>query len=222
MKSGAMRARRGAPHLARCEAGMTLIELVIALGLLALIVTTLAGALGVGVRGAAAVDTRAEQGETLRLAQATVRRFLAQARPARWRTNQEESVAFAGEPDQIAFLAVMPPYPGDGGLFLVRLDVEDTVAGKALVLTRQPTAGDQPGFAFTDAAERTVLLDHVDGVRWSYFGVDAGERQGQWRTQWRGRLDLPKLVRLDLQRTDPRAPGWPTLSVFLPLDPEPR
>jgi len=204
------------------ERGMTLIELVVALGLLALLVGTLAGALGVTIRGTAAMDARAGQGETMRTAQETLRRYVAQARPVRWRVGQREQVGFTGEADSLGFVAVMPPWPGEGGMHLVRLQLRDSRAGKALVLTRQPTAGEQAGFAFGAGADETVLVDGILALRWSYFGLDPGVRRQQWRTEWRAQPALPKLVRLDLQLADPTAPAWPPLVIALPLEPEPR
>ena len=68
---------------ARQQSGRTLVELVGALGLLALLVGSLAAALGVSARGSVAIETRVEHGEALRVAQQTLRRYLTQARPVR-------------------------------------------------------------------------------------------------------------------------------------------
>jgi type II secretory pathway pseudopilin PulG len=201
---------------------MTLMELVVALGLLALLVATLAGALGVTVRGTAAMDARAAQGETMRIAQETLRRYLAQARPVRWRIGQREQVGFSGEAEALGFVAIMPPWPGEGGTYLVRLLLRESSYGKALVLQRQPTAGEQVGFGFGAGADETVLVDGVLASRFTYYGLDPGVRRMQWRTEWRAQPGLPKLVRLDLQLADPAAPPWPPLVVALPLEPEPR
>lgn len=216
------RASMKRPRMTRSQRGMTLIELVVALGLLALLVGILASALGITVRSTAAMDARAEQSETLRIAQETLRRYLAQARPVRWRVGQREQVGFTGEAEQVGFVAVLPPWPGEGGTHLVRLALRESPSGKALVLTRQPTAGEQQGFAFAADADETVLVDGILALRWSYFGLDPGVRRQQWRSEWRAQPTLPKLVRLDLQLADPKARQWPPLVIALPLEPEPR
>lgn len=207
---------------ARCrrQAGMTLLELVVALGLLALLVGVLAAALGVSTRGSAAVERRAEHAETLRIAHTTLRRYLAQARPVRTQLDQRDQVVFAGAPDGLGFVAVMPPWPGGGGLYLVRLSLEEVGGLRALVLTRRPTAGEAA--VIDGEAERTVLVAGVAALRWSYFGADDGARQGSWRSEWRGRGELPKLVRLELRLADPQAPAWPPLIAALPLEAGPR
>lgn len=202
------------------QSGMTLIELVVALALLALLVGALAAALGISARGNAAIEARVEHGEAMRVAQSALRRYLTQARPVRTQINQRDQVVFAGAPDGVGFVAVMPPWPDGGGLYLVRLTLEEVGGARALVLTRRPTAGES---AIVDGGgERTMLLQGIAGLRWSYFGPDASGRQGAWRADWRQQAELPKLVRLELQLADPAAPAWPPMVVALPLDPGPR
>jgi len=205
----------------RAEAGMTLIELVIALGLLALIVGTLMASLGISARGSALIEARAEQGEAIRVAQQTLRRYLSQARPVRTLIGQREQAVFAGEADALGFVAVMPPWPGGGGLYRVRLAVEDTRDGPALVLTRQVTVGEAPSFAFPPEAERATVIAGFSQLRWTYFGLDENRRQGTWRASWVGERDLPRLVRLEMVFADPSI-VWPPMIVALPIDQGPR
>jgi general secretion pathway protein J len=206
----------------RNQSGMTLMELVVALALLALIVGALAGALGTGLNASAAVEARAGAGETLRVAQTALRRYVGQARPAIWRAGAREQIAFAGDAAALGFMALMPPWPGSGGLYLVRIGLEDRPDGRALVLRRMPTAGERSDFGFPDASDAAVLAEGVAAIRWSYFGVEDGARAPAWRADWRGQRRLPKLVRLDLQFRDPRAPAWPPLVIALRLDEDQR
>ena len=204
------------------QAGMTLVELVVALGLLALVVGSLAAALGVSARGSVAIESKVEQGEALRVAQQTLRRYLSQARPVRTLVGQREQAIFVGEAEAVGFVGVMPPWPSGGGLYRVLLSVEDTGAGRALTLTRQVTVGEAPSFEFGASADRAVLLSGISALRWSYYGVDPSGRQGSWRPSWRGERELPRLVRLEIAFVDPTAPAWPPLIVQLPLDQGPR
>ena len=204
------------------EHGMTLTELIVALALLALIVGALASALGVGVRASAAVEERAQQGDALRTAQTTLRRYIAQARPARWRAGARERIGFEGDAGAVGFTAVMPPYPGSGGLYLVRVALEESGNGRALVLRRVATAGERQDFDIAGAPDATLLIDGVAALRWSYFGQEDGAQKPSWRTDWRGQRHLPRLVRLDLQMRDPAAPAWPPLVIGLSLDEDPR
>ncbi|MGQ0674478.1 MAG: prepilin-type N-terminal cleavage/methylation domain-containing protein [Rhodospirillales bacterium] len=206
----------------RCQSGMTLIELVVALALLALIVGGLAAVLGAGVSASASVEARAQGDETLRVAQTTLRRYLGQARPVKWRAGAREQIGFVGEAQALGFTAVMPPWPGAGGLYRVRVAIEDRPGGKALVLRRAPTAGERMDYNLDAAADAAVLAEGVSALRWSYWGVEDGARAAAWRADWRGQRHLPRLVRLDLQFADPRAPAWPPLVIALRLDEDQR
>jgi general secretion pathway protein J len=208
--------------LGRSQSGMTLVELVVALALLALIVGALAGALGTGLNASAAVEARAGASETLRVAQTALRRHLGQARPAVWRAGAREQIAFAGDAAAVGFVAPMPPWPGSGGFYLVRVGLEDRPEGRALVLRRVPTAGERSDFGFAGGSEATVLAEGVAAIRWSYFGVEDGARAPAWRADWRGQRHLPRLVRLDLQFRDSAAPAWPPLVIALKLDEDQR
>ncbi len=204
----------------RDQSGMTLMELVVALALLALIVGSLAAALGTGITAGASVDARAQSDETLRTAHTTLRRYIGQARPVKWRAGTREQIGFVGDAQSVGFTAVMPPWPGSGGFYRARVALEERSGG--MVLRRAPTAGERTDYNLADASDVAVLADGVAAVRFSYFGQDDGARAAAWRTDWRGQRSLPKLVRLDLQFRDPRAPAWPPLVIALRLDEDQR
>ncbi len=206
----------------RAQFGMTLVELVVALALLALIVGTLAAALGTGIGANASVNTRAQGDETLRTAHTTLRRYIGQARPVKWRAGAREQIGFVGEVQSLGFTAIMPPWPGMGGFYRVRVGLEERASGPALVLRRAPTAGERMDYDLSDAPDVVVLAEGVAAIRFSYLGIDAGTRAPAWRADWRGQRSLPKLVRLDLQFRDPGAAAWTPLVIALRLDEDQR
>jgi general secretion pathway protein J len=204
------------------QSGMTLVELVVALALLALIVGALAAALGTGVGANAAVGARAGGDETLRVAHTTLRRYIGQARPVKWRAGAREQIGFIGEAQSLGFTAIMPPWPGTGGFYRVRVGLEERPGGMALVLRRAPTAGERMDYDLAGAPDMAVLAEGVAALRFSYFGVEDGAREPAWRAEWRGQRHLPRLVRLDLQFRDPAQPAWTPLVIALRLDEDQR
>lgn len=206
----------------RAQSGMTLMELVVALALLALIVGSLAAALGTGIGANASVGVRAQGDETLRVVHATLRRYIAQARPVKWRAGAREQIGFIGEAQSLGFTAIMPPWPGRGGFYRVRVGLEERAGGMALVLRRAPTAGERMDYDLAGAPDVAVLAEGVAALRFSYLGTDDGARAPTWRADWRGQRSLPRLVRLDLQFRDPAAPAWPPLVIALRLDEDQR
>ncbi len=147
----------------RAAAGFTLIELLVAITLLAAIAVLMAGAINTGVLSAREVDARAERNDALRLSQALIRRHLGAARPVPWRSDRRRVVAFAGTPDAVSFVAVMPAWPDAAGLYLVRLELRD---GR-LVMTRRITSGEAERFDFQAATDRVVLAEGVAGLKFS-------------------------------------------------------
>ncbi|MFQ5955238.1 MAG: prepilin-type N-terminal cleavage/methylation domain-containing protein [Kiloniellales bacterium] len=199
----------------RLEAGLTLIELVVAMTVLAAIAALATGALRTGLLGAEAVEADAERDNRLRLTQALIRRHLGAARPVRWLRDRRYVAAFEGARDAVDFLAVMPAWPGAAGLYQVRLALED---GR-LVMTRRITAGERQGFDFHRPTDSVVLADGVTGLRFSYFGPDRARRPPKWHHRWVDRDALPRLVRLEGSGAGGR---WPGLVVALMIDPQPR
>lgn len=199
----------------RREAGLTLIELVVAMTVLAAIAGLTTGALGFGIRGAEVVEARADRDNRLRLAQALVRRQLGAARPVRWLRDRRDVAAFEGTPEAVAFIAVMPARTGAAGLYQVRLALED---GR-LVMIRRVTSGETQGFDFRRGAERVVLADGLAGLEFAYFGPDRARQTPKWHDRWIERDALPRLVRLAAAGADGH---WPGLVVAPMIDPAPR
>ena len=80
---------------------------------------------------------------------------------------------FAGERDEIRYVAAMPPRVQEGGAYFFRLAVMRNGDKSQLVLERtipDPAATENP--EFTDA-EHSVLAEGIAELRVSYFGRDA-------------------------------------------------
>ena len=199
----------------RREAGLTLIELVVAMTVLAAIAALTTGALGFGLSGAEAVEARADRDNRLRLTQALVRRQLGAARPVRWLRERRAVAAFEGTPEAVAFIAVMRARSGAAGLYQVRLALQD---GR-LVMIRRVTSGEAQRFDFRRGAERVVLADGLAGLEFAYFGPDRARQTPKWHDRWIGREALPRLVRLAAAGADGH---WPGLVVAPMIDPPPR
>ncbi|MSO92491.1 MAG: prepilin-type N-terminal cleavage/methylation domain-containing protein [Rhodospirillales bacterium] len=200
------------------EAGLTLVELLVALAILALIATLISNAMAIGAAGTETVDRRAEWADELRLGQSTIRRHLAEARPVRWPDGRRSVIAFDGNADSVSFISVVPAWPGAAGLYLVRFQL----VGGELVMTRRITAGESPEFAFDRHSERRVLATGVSTLRFAYFGTDDPRQPAGWSDRWHQRSRLPSLVSLNIAYADPAKGRWPTLTVAPVLDAQPR
>ena len=200
------------------QAGLTLIELLVGLTLLAAIAAATAGVVHTGVSNVERVDAGADRDNEMRLAHAFVRRHLESARPVRWRRDLRYVAAFEGTPQSVSFVAVMPAWPDAAGLYLVRLALTD---GR-LVMTRRLTSGETQRFDFRRTAERVVLAENAGGLRFAYFGRHRDDRPDQWHQEWIDRGAFPRLVRLKAGPDRDAGAGWPELTVPLMIDRQPR
>ena len=196
--------------------GFTMIELMIALVLLALMSAVLFGSLNLAGRSSDAGTAKAEASSGMRLASEYLRTQLAAQHPQRMRKIQEFPLLFGGDADQLRYAAPLPGRVGLGGVWYYRLKLA-TVAGRqkpSLILERvipDISAPDRPDFA---DAEHSVLADDVKELKLSYYGVNTGagvDEAPTWRDQWDDPQLLPQLIRVDV--TPEKGSAWPPLVI---------
>jgi general secretion pathway protein J len=194
--------------------GFTLVELLIALVLLALLSAVLYGSLGFAGttldRGEAKVDATSG----MRLAQAFLRANLEEQHPLRMRKIVEWPLVFAGEQEELRYAAVLPARVASGGVWFYRLSVRHDEARTPLVLERMLpdlAAAQVPEFT---SADRSVLAQDIASLKIGYFGRDSGAADANdplWRDRWDDRQRLPIMIRIDV--VPKRGPAWPPLFV---------
>jgi general secretion pathway protein J len=196
--------------------GFTMVELMIALVLLALMSAVLFGSLNLAGRSSDAGAAKADASSGMRLAGDYLRTQLAAQHPQRMRKVQDFPLLFGGEADQLRYAAALPGRVGLGGIWYYRLKVE-TVAGRdkpSLILERMIpdlSAPDMPQFA---DAEHSVLADDIKEVKFGYYGISntAGvDEAPTWRDQWDDPQLLPQLIRVDV--IPAKGPAWPTFVI---------
>ena len=196
--------------------GFTMIELMIALVLLALMSAVLFGSLNLAGRSSDAGNAKAEASSGMRLASDYLRTQLAAQHSQRMRKVQEFPLLFGGDSDQLRYTAPLPGRVGLGGIWYYRLKL-DTVPGRSkpsLVLERvipDVNALDRPEFG---DADRSVLADDIKELKIGYFGVNSGgtvDETPTWRDQWDDAQLLPQLIRVEV--TPDKGPPWPTLVI---------
>jgi general secretion pathway protein J len=184
--------------------GFTLVELLVAITLFALLSVMLFGGLRFGMRATEAGADRMDWTAQIAAATGFLRSQLADAQPLeRDDDGGRRSVAFEGEQDSVEFVVLPPAFLAQGGWHTLHLAVEQEDGHGMLVVHWRLVRPNQESDAVSPP-EASVLLDHVRTVEFAYFGALAEGDQPEWHPQWRGANTLPQLVRLSVSFADGR------------------
>lgn len=200
----------------RVQKGFTLLELLIGMVLLGMILTLLFGGLRLGARSWDSGDKRADDAAQLRAIHGFMRRELSQVFPLRWKNGVDTRLAFAGESDALKFVAPLPVQASGGGLYLLGLELENGEDGQRLIMKRALTSPEAKDFSSLEQGEKSVLVDHIEKMRISYFGATTPESEPGWQEKWDDPQRLPLLVRIQVELNDGR--GWPDLVASLVVE----
>lgn len=195
-------------------AGFTLLELTVALILLAMMSAVMFGSLSFAGRSWDGGETKAAQVNEMRQTEEFLRAQLASEFPLRGRKIVEFPLHFAGERDEMRYAAALPPRVAEGGIYYFRLAVVRDGDKSRLIQERvipESDAKSEPEFR---DADRSVLADGIAEIRIGYFGRDPGAAitdAPTWRDRWEDKHRLPLLIRIDV-KPDKGSP-WPQLVV---------
>jgi general secretion pathway protein J len=194
--------------------GFTLVELTIALVLMAAIAALLYGSLSLSVRSWDGGEAKMQQVADLRTTQTYLRAQIGAEYPQRMLKIAGFPLLFTGERDEMRYAAALPPRVAQGGVYYFRLAVVRDGDRSLLVQERvipDVNALEVPAFS---GAERSILAEGVAELRIAYFGrpADAGDAVAPtWLDRWDDKQRLPILVRIDVKPE--KGAAWPTLVV---------
>ena len=180
----------------RAERGFTLLELVLALSIVAVMLTILFGGLRVGLRAWQRGEERAETLEHARSMNQLIEQTLAGTYPFQGRIDQstQARVLFQGEAEKASFVTMSPPLPLPAAVAFtaVTLSME---AGASFGLAIREKA--LPNFDPFETVRPSLVDPTVTGIRFRYLRDPDG---GTWEDTWDGvhERGLPRAVEVTL------------------------
>lgn len=198
------------------DRGFTLVELLIAISLLALLSAVLFGSLSFAGRSWDAGEAKVEATANMRLASDYLRTQLSSQHPQRMRKLLEFPLLFGGERDEIRYAAPLPARIGLGGMWYYRLLLIPNAEknSSSLVLERVIPDLDATAIPTFSGAEHSVLADGIKDLKITYFGRDRAaspEMTPTWRDRWDDPQRLPLLLRLEV--TPRLGQPWPAVVI---------
>ena len=195
------------------QRGFTLIEVTIALVLLALMASVLYGSLSLAGTSWDRGELKAQQTGEMRLSEDFLRRTLTSQHPLRFQKVLEKPLYFVGTSESLSYAVALPGRAGTG-MYFFKVALAPNGNTSRLVLARMIpdyAATTPPDFGNADVS---ILADGVAEARFAYFGRDPGTADTvtpTWRDRWDDPQRLPDLIRMDVKLAN--GTSWPPLVV---------
>ncbi len=204
---------RGAISPGGGQSGVTLIEIVVALAVVALTLGIAAGGLRLlgrsGERGAAVVARH----EGLSRGIDVLRRDIERLERVVWKRGDTPELVFHGDAARLAFVAIEPSFPTEAGPYFLIYAVQQRRDGAVLTRERAPYRTSVPDIRRLAGSDSVAVIEGPYRLRFLY--LERREGRQRWLPQWSDPHRLPELVSLEVSGlTEGRAPMPPL--VFRP------
>lgn len=200
--------------------GFTLLEVMLAIVLLALLLAGTWGAIRTAVHAMHSGENAIDRTNRLRVAEEFMRRQISRILPLAF--GQDDSTGtnfvFEGSGDSMRFVAPMPGYLSKGGPYVQTLRlVGGHGGGKALEFSDAMLNGFDLAEAKTPM-EPVVLLDQIQDGKFEYRTLDDQGDLTDWSSEWDDASVTPVMVRIVItMRPDARV-VFPDMEIPLMLD----
>lgn len=200
--------------------GFSLIEILLALVLLALLMTTAYAGFRASnravVRGEASIDAT----NKIRVTQQLLRRQIGQALTLGFDQDSGTGrpTVIEGRSDKMTYVSALPGYLGQGGAYAQQLALESgSGRGRQLVFRHALLNGFDPQDSKPWEGKPVVLLEEIDDVAIEYRGLDDQGEPGDWTDRWEKDEQLPLLVRISVDFARDSKLEWPPLVIPVQL-----
>lgn len=205
------------------QSGFTLVEMLLAITLMAMIMGLAYAGLRAGARAVDRGEEAIDRTNRLRIVQQFLRNQISRTLPlamaAEDETDEEVLVYFDGDRDTMRFVAPMPGYLSRGGPHEQILALRRGDRGLELLFAFRLLGQERDRDPLDDPDQPpTVLIDGIAGGRFEYLSVDDEGQPTEWLDDWEDPSQTPLMVRVELEMDPASRMHWPTLEVAPLID----
>ena len=202
--------------------GFTLIEVLLALTLLALLMAGAFAGIHAATRAVDSGEKLIDRTNKLRVAQEFLRRELSQSQALviEQDATTGETILFEGDAESLRFVAPMPGYLGRGGPYVQQLSFEQQDGDLRLLFRHAMHNGYDSDEEPLEDPELVpvVLLEHIAEARFEYRALDDAGKLDDWKDEWDKRGRMPLMVRISVEFKKEANQVWPEMVVPLMID----
>lgn len=171
--------------------GFTLIELTIAITLLALIVIIILGAMRIGIRSVESGEKKIESFERTRASMNILDSQIQSQIPLSYVQEGEAEVQFyfRGERQFIQFTTNYSIWSGEKGFVLATYSVRSAENGRQILTVSENVVN-------MEAKREAALFDTFERIYFEYFYKAPFEEAGRWVDQWTEKNQIPEKIRM--------------------------
>jgi general secretion pathway protein J len=201
--------------------GFSLLEILLALTLMALLMGGAYAGIRTATRSAEGGEALIERTSKLRVTQELLRRQLSQALMLSYdeRPGTGERIVFEGERDTLTWVSTMPGYLGRGGAYVQQLRLEHDSGGQRMEFRHILLNGYDPQEVPVGDGEPVILLENIDDAYFEYRAMGEDGKLADWTDEWDKPGQLPMLVRVHVEFARAARMPWPDLVIPLLVDP---
>ncbi len=216
-----MKSAQSAPQVLRLNArrarGFTLIEVIIAFALLAMLAALMFSGFRYATRASEAGITRNEMHEDMRRSQDFLRQHLEEMLPLRYQKELGQPLRFKGDGEKMIYVAPVISRIAEGGVMWWELSARSEKDQRLLVIRRAPMTGIESEPPAFDPKDESVLAQDIGAFKLSYFDQPDPLIAGNWVDNWTDDQRLPNLIRVEMKSKLGR--DWPELVIAPQISP---
>lgn len=200
--------------------GFTLIEVMLAILLLAVLLAAAFGGIRSAVKGMHIGENLMDRTNRLRVAQEFIRHQISRVLPLPFGQERGtgENLMFEGKHDLMRFVAPMPGYLSNGGAYVQTLELTNTRSGKQLLFNHWMLNGFDRDKLRKGDSEPVILMDQVESGKFEYRKLDDQGELEDWSDDWDKPSITPVMIRITLKMRKEALVGWPDMEIPLMLD----